>query len=644
MLVMYIRDRSVFLQPILSKIEGVGGRGVGACSGHRGLGYPERLFRRWRLQLFITITVAMIFLYLSASTSTSGKTPPMENRSAQQGISPEEMQPGVQFQDIAEAAGVRFLHTNGASPKLYMPETMGSGGLFFDYDDDGWLDIFLVDSGSFADKELASRARSVLYRNQGDGTFRDATARSGLVNRHYGMGACAADFDNDGDRDLYVTNFGPNILFSNDGDGVFTDITETGATGSPRWSTSCAFADIDNDGDVDLYVANYVDFTRDNNIYCGDRIARERAYCHPHAYNGVPDQLFRNDGDGTFVDISREAGVANAEGKGLGVVFGDYDNDGWTDIYVANDSVPNFLYRNQGNGTFEEVGVWSGVAVNGDGRPEAGMGTDMGDYDNDGLQDIFVTNLDTETNTLYHNNGEGLFTDHTLGAGQGKPSLPYVGFGTSFLDYDNDGDLDVAVANGHILPNAGFFREGQTYAQRNLLFRNDHSGLFTEVGALSGPGLASEKISRGLAVGDIDNDGDVDLLITNNGQSADLLRNDGGNQLNSLLIRLRGTKSNRDGIGTRLRLFLEKKIQHREVRCGSSYLGQNDLRVHFGVGRASQIERLEVRWPGGMVEVFENLAVNQILTLVEGEGVVHREAFPVSKSKTATPPASRVPQ
>lgn len=537
----------------------------------------------------------------------------------------------VVFEAIANQAGLRFQHINGATPEKYTPESMGAGGLFFDYNQDGWLDIFIVDSGSLVDEELAARAHSVLYENNGDGTFRDVTAEAGLKNPHYGMGACAADYDNDGYVDLYLTNFGPNILYRNNGDGTFANVTQAAGVGSGLWSTSCAFGDIDNDGDLDLYVANYVDFDVENNKYCGDPEGRMRTYCHPHVYNGVPDKLYRNNSDGTFTDITREAGVYSTAGKGLGVVCGDYNNDGWIDIYVANDSVPNFLYRNEGNGRFKEVGMWSGVAVNAYGRSEAGMGVAMEDFDNDGLLDVFVTNYDIETNTLYRNMGAGFFRDVTLESGHAEPSLRFVGFGTGFFDFDNDGDLDVMVANGHVVDNIEAYRKNITHAQRNLLFRNEGGGVFREVGVASGAGLALEKVSRGLALGDIDNDGDLDVLITNNGQTVDLLRNDGGNRMNSLLVRVIGTKSNRDGIGARVKLTIGSTTYLRQVKSGSSYLGQNDLRVHFGLGEASCINRLEVRWPSGIVDAAGDLEANQIITVLEGKGIVRAEPLRTSK-------------
>ncbi|HVQ65335.1 MAG TPA: CRTAC1 family protein, partial [Terriglobia bacterium] len=432
-----------------------------------------------------------------------------------------------------------------------------------------------------------------------------------------------ADYDNDGWPDLYVTAVGSNKLYHNTGKGAFGDATEKAGVSAGLWSTSCAFGDIDNDGDVDLYVARYVDFSADNNKYC--RLLEDvRAYCHPNVYNGVPDILFRNNGDGTFTDITKEAGV-NKVGNGLGVVFGDYDDDGWIDIYVANDSTPNFLYHNKGKGVFEEVGFWAGAAVGGDGKALAGMGTDMGDIDGDGLLDIFVTNLDGQTHSLYKNAGKGLFTNTTFPSGVGEATLPFVGFGAAFLDYDNDGDLDLSIANGDVIDNIKRLRDSTSYEQLNLLLRNDGTGKFTSVGPTSGPGFALKKPSRALVTGDLDNDGDLDIVTTNVGATADLLENDGGSRANSILIRTVGSKSNRDGIGARLRLFVDGKVLVRDVKAGSSYLGQNDLRVHFGLKDRQRADRLEVRWPGGAVDLVENVQANQILTVQEGSGVTRRQ-------------------
>jgi enediyne biosynthesis protein E4 len=533
----------------------------------------------------------------------------------------------VTFTNIAAQAGINFKHQNGASPQKYMPETMGAGAVFFDYDSDGWPDIFLVNSGSFVDAKAAAAARHALYRNNGNGTFTDKSATSGIGVAGYAMGACSADYDNDGWPDLYITGVGTNKLYRNNGTGGFVDVTaKAGAGGTGRWSTSCAFADIDNDGDVDLFVANYVDFTPDNNKFCTGGV-NIRTYCHPNVYNSLPDILYRNNGDGTFTDITKEAGVYRTDGNGLGVVFGDYDNDGWIDFYVANDSVPNFLFHNKGKGVFEEVGFWSGVALGAEGRPLAGMGTDMGDINGDGLLDIIVTNLDRETHSLYRNAGKGLFSNITFESGVGQATLPFVGFGAAFVDYDNDSDLDLAIANGDIIDNVALFRDNTTYEQRNLLMRNDGTGKFRDVGLSSGPGFALKKVSRALAVGDVDNDGDLDLLVGNNGQTADLLRNDGGNRSNSLLIRTIGTKSNRDGIGAKLKLSVGGKTLFRYVKAGSSYLAQSDMRVHFGLGAAKTAERLEVQWPSGTVDVFEKIDANQILTVTEGRSELTRTPF-----------------
>jgi hypothetical protein len=529
----------------------------------------------------------------------------------------------VQFTNVARQVGLDFQHTNGASPEKHMVETMGSGGLFFDYNNDGWLDIFLVDGGSVVDRQVAGRARHRLYRNRGNGTFEDVTAASGIAHQEYGLGACAADYDNDGWPDLYVTNVGSNRLYHNNGNGTFTDVTRAAGVATGLLSTGCAFADVDNDGFVDLFVANYVDLSAER--ACGN--SQTRAYCRPELYKGLPDILYHNNRNGTFTDVSRESGILSVTGKGLGVVVGDYDDDGWPDIFVANDLAPNFLFHNNGKGVFSEVGLLAGVSVASDGRVRAGMGTDFGDYNGDGLLDLVVTNFMQEAHNIFRNLGKGLFGDATFESGIGRATMPFVGFGAVFLDYDNDGDLDLAIANGHVLDNAEYFSPGATYAQRNLLFHNEGGGRLKEVGPLSGPGFSLVKVSRGLAAADVDNDGALDLLVTHNGQAVDLLRNEGGARNNALLVRLVGTKSNRDGIGARLRLTAAGKTEVREVKAGSSYLSQNDLRAHFGIGRATRIDRLEIRWPAGGTEVIPNVPVNHIITVVEGQGMTGRTPF-----------------
>jgi len=532
----------------------------------------------------------------------------------------------VRFTDVTRESGVNFHHINGASPDKHLVETMGSGGLFFDYDNDGWIDLFLVDGGSLADARVDSQAKHRLYHNRSNGTFDDVSARSGIQHRDYGMGACAGDYDNDGWIDLYVTNFGPNVLYRNRGDGSFIDVTATAHVGEPRWSASCAFADLDKDGDLDLFVVNYVDADRSKTPYCGNAKLGQRFYCHPLNYPSLPNTLYRNDGRGVFTDVSEASGIVASRGNGLGLVVTDYDEDGWPDVFVANDSVANFLFRNTGKLRFAEAALGAGVAVATDGEARAGMGVDAGDYDGDGREDVVVTNLDFETHSLFRNLGEGLFEYATRTSGIGFATLPFVGFGVAFLDMDNDTQLDIAIANGHIMDNAPVYRSGTTYAQRNLLFRNTGSKRFTEIGRGAGDGFALEKVSRALATGDIDNDGDLDLLVTNNGQTADLLRNDSVRG-NSLLVRALVRTGNRDAIGARVRVTAGGRTQVRDLRAGSSYLGQNDLRLHFGLGDAALVGRVEVTWPSGRVDLVSGVRANHVVTIQEGRGIVSHVLF-----------------
>jgi hypothetical protein len=532
----------------------------------------------------------------------------------------------VTFTEVAREVGLDFHHINGASPDKHLVETMGSGGLFFDYDNDGWIDIFLVDGGSLADEAVARRARHRLYRNRGNGTFEDATNRSGVVHRGYGMGACAGDYDNDGWVDLYVTNFGPNVLYRNTGKRSFTDVTRQARVGLPLWSASCAFADLDRDGDLDLFVTNYVAASASHSPFCGNARLNARYYCHPLTFDPLPNVVYRNDG-GVFTDVSARSGIGALRGNGLGVVVADIDDDQWPEVFVANDSVPNFLFRRTSSWRFADIALRAGVAVATDGRPRAGMGTDAADYDGDGHVDLVVTNLDLEMHSLYRGLGERLFAYVTPESGIGAATLPYVGFGVVFFDFDHDTRLDLAVANGHVFDNAPRLRARTTYAQRNLLFRNAGSRRFVDVTRLAGGGFALEKVSRGLFSGDIDNDGDLDLLVTNNGQRPDLLRNDGGTRGNALLVRTVGVQSNRDGIGAQIRVTAGRVTQIREVKAGSSYLGQNDLRQHFGLAGAAAADRVEVRWPSGRTDVLEHVRANQIITVREGAGIVDSEPF-----------------
>jgi hypothetical protein len=439
------------------------------------------------------------------------------------------------------------------------------------------------------------------------------------------MGACAGDVDNDGFTDLYITNVGPNSLYLNVGNGAFVDVTAKAGVASSLWSTSCAFVDFDRDGDLDLFVTSYVDMGKDRDRFCGNKQPVViRGYCHPLNFRPSPNVLYRNNGDGTFTYDSGRAGVAGERGNGLGVAVGDYDEDLWPDVFVANDAVPNFLFHNDGNGRFSETSLVAGVSVASDGKARAGMGTAFGDADGDGRLDLAVTNHETEMHSLYRNLGGGAFSDATVTSGVGRATLPFVGFGVVFADYDDDGDLDLSIVNGHVIDNIAVFRSGGKHAQRRLLLQNAGSGRFSDVSAQSGPGFAVERVGRTVVAGDVDNDGDLDLLVTNNGGDAELLRNDGGRRNNSVLLRLVGTSSNRSAFGARVRTTVGARTLVRELTSGSSYLGQNDPRVHLGLGAARLIDRLEIRWPSGKTESINNVASNQMITIREGAGIVER--------------------
>jgi len=528
--------------------------------------------------------------------------------------------PPVVFTDITRMAGIEVRHVNGASADKHLVETMGSGALFFDFDNDGWIDIFVVDGGSLADAAVAKTARDRLFRNRRDGTFADVSATSGIQHRGYGMGACAGDVDNDGWVDLYITTFGRNVLYRNNRGTSFTDVTDGAGVGGPaQWTTSCAFADVDRDGDLDLFATNYVDASAQRPPFCGNAELKVRVYCHPLNYQPLPNLFYRNTGKGVFVDATAETGLAPFRGNGLGVVVADFDDDQWPDVFVANDTMPNFLFFNE-KGRFKESALLAGVALAIDGAARAGMGTDAGDYDGDGRLDLIVTNLDLETHSLFRNMGGRLFAYVTSEVGLSAATRPFVGFGVNWFDYDNDGAVDLAIANGHVLDNTALLRAGSRHAQRPQLFRNVN-GRFVETGRQSGAVFESARVRRGLAVGDVDNDGDLDVLLTTNGGDVELLRNDGGNTQNALAVRVVGTKANRDGIGTRLRLTAGGRTQVREIRTGSSYLSQSDVRAHFGLGGAVVVDRLEIRWPGGRVEILEKITVGQIITVAEGQGL-----------------------
>ena len=529
-------------------------------------------------------------------------------------------EPSVIFTDATEESGIRFQHEDGRSYKKYFVETLGSGVALFDYDNDNDLDIYLVNGANLDSSDAAPDAMNRLYRNNGTGRFVDVTEASGVGHHGYGVGVCVGDYDNDGWLDMYVTNFSANVLYRNNGDGTFTDRTADAGVQSLNWSAGCAFADVDADGDLDLYVANYVNFSVETHTPC--RVNGILVYCSPRVYDGVKDVFFLNNGDGTFSENTEDAGFDNLASRGLGVTFGDYDADGDTDLYVANDADANFLYNNDGKGQFREQSQFSGVALSEHGLVENGMGVAFGDYDNDTWLDLAVTNFQHQTNTLYHSDAGEFFTDQTYSSGTGDVSLPYLAWGVNFFDFDHDGFQDIFVANGHIHDNVTLIDSSTTYAQLNHLFWNNGNGTFTDVTTESGSGMALQHSSRGSAVADIDNDGDLDLVVSNVGERIDILRNDGGNRSgNWINLKLIGTVSNRAAIGTRVILKAGAYQQIREVQSGSSYLSQNDLRLHFGIGTQERVE-LEIRWQNGTVQRFEDVPVNGFLKIVEGDNQI----------------------
>lgn len=529
----------------------------------------------------------------------------------------------IQFLDVTEPSGIRFRHDNGASPDKLMMETFGSGLGWLDYDNDGWLDLYLVNGAHLQAGQ--SSPGNALFRNRG-GTFVEVTAAAGVAGSGcFGTGVAVGDYDNDGFLDLFVSCYGPDLLYRNQGNGTFRDITEeAGVGGGNLWSSSAGFFDYDRDGDLDLYVVRYLDFDPEENPYCGFRGEGFRMYCHPSMFDGAPDALYRNNGDGTFTDVSAQAGIANPAGKGLGVVFADLEEDGDLDLYVANDAVRNFLYRNNGDGTFTDLAYSAGAGYDGNGKPQASMGVDAGDFDGDGRLDLFTTNFSEELNTLYRNLGDWVFEDVSEGAGLKSGFLP-LGFGTKFLDYDNDGDLDLYVANGHVIDNIQLYSPHLSYLQTDLLYEN-RGGRFEDVSLQAGPAFQISHVGRGAAVADYDNDGDLDLAVSNCGQPAQLLRNEGGNRQHWVALQLRGQQSNRFGFGARVCLSTSRGTQVREVGNTASYLSSNDFRLYFGLGRERIIRRLEVRWPSGVLQVLTNLPADQILTVEEPGSPIHSRA------------------
>jgi enediyne biosynthesis protein E4 len=517
----------------------------------------------------------------------------------------------VRFTDVAASAGLHFVHARGATKEHHLAETMGSGLAWLDYDNDGWMDLYVVQGGPFpppAGGTGSPLAQDRLFHNNGDGTFTDVTEKAGLHDTAYGMGATAVDYDNDGWVDLLVTNWGGVILYRNNGDGTFRDVTvASGLQSVTGFVTAAAWGDVDGDGRLDLFLARYVDDTNEAKLFCGEPSTGERVYCPPMMYPGTHPILLRNGSDGVFRDVTRQAGLGDAVGRGLGAVFVDVDLDGRPDLYVANDEIMNFLFRNVGGGRFEDISVVSGTGFDALGNAQGGMGVDAGDLDGDGLPDLVVANYENETNENYRNLGAGVFEDVSIASGFGPPTVNFVGFGLNLLDADNDGDLDAFIANGHIFERPQ--RQGTTYAERAFLLWNDGKGHFVERGC--GPAFAKEYVGRGSALADYDNDGDLDVAVSNSGGPLQLLRNDGGTG-HWAGVQLVGRQSNRQGIGARL--VAETPSGRRLSRlaiAGNSYLSSSDPRILFGLGPEDAIRRLTISWPSGIVQTVDGLAAGK---------------------------------
>ena len=566
---------------------------------------------------------------------------------------------GVSFLNVARESGLNAKTIFGGQHKnKYLLETTGCGVAFYDYDNDDWLDICLVNGWRLEGFPKGQEPVSHLFKNNRDGTFTDVTSKSGFIHYGWGQGVCVGDYDNDGFDDIYITSFGKNVLFHNNGNGTFTDVTEKAGVGTngKRWNTGCAFVDYDRDGHLDLFVANYIDLDLATAplpesgpcSYKGVLVA-----CGPPGLLGGKNILFHNNGDGTFADVSERAGIFQANGTfGLGVLTADFNNDGWPDIYVANDSTASALYQNKKNGTFSDVAMEAGCALSADGKPQAGMGVSAADYDLDGNLDIVKTNFAGDTPSLYHNIGGGNFEDATFPAGLGKHTQ-FLGWGCGFFDMDNDGWPDILICNGHVYPEVEQLRTEAGYAQQKILYRNLRNGHFEDVSLQGGSGILTPVASRGAAFGDFDNDGDIDVVVNTNNDFPQLLRCDSRLENNWLKIKTIGTKSNRSGIGARLRCVThppgETKPHQQidEVRSGGSYISQNDLRVHFGIGKAEKVELLEIRWPSGAVDTLKDVKPNQLIVVKEGEGIVRSAKFerakPTKPAGTAQPDAPAKP-
>jgi hypothetical protein len=579
------------------------------------------------MRSYVRWTAAMLLFVTSGMTRNT-------NADAQQAAKVPDPPVTVHYSDIRKAAGITFMQDSTQTDEKYYLETMGTGVGWIDYDQDGLMDLYLVQSAATDAYKPSKPLRSALYHNNGDGTFTDVTEKARVGGEgHYGQGVAVGDYNNDGFPDLFVTGYGRAILYRNNGDGTFTDVTaRAGVADEGAWSTSAGWFDFDKDGWLDLVVTNYLDWSPKNNLWCGERAPGYRSYCNPGNYKGQKTKLYHNNHDGTFTDVSNKSGVGSPESKGMGVVLADVNNDGWPDIVIANDTWPNFLFQNNHDGTFTDVSLISGLAASEDGRYEAGMGIDAADVDGDGLPDVYITHLDFELNRLYHNNGDGTFTDITYSSGIGNKAILLSGVAAKFIDYDNDGWPDIVQANGAMVDNVSLYHNLVSYKEPLLMFHNLGHGHFEKSSDALGPDFNHPVAGRGLATADFFNDGEVGIAVNCRGDYPELLHSDGANTNHWLEVLLIGTKSNRDGTGSVLKLTSEGFVQTVQATGGTSYMSASDPRIHFGLGKRSKIESLSITWPSGQVDKLTNVPVDAIVAVKEGTGIVPHP-FPKVRSR-----------
>jgi enediyne biosynthesis protein E4 len=584
------------------------------------------MHHRLHTNIFRSIAIALgLFSFAEAQSGHPAPSPPPAGAK----LSKCAGRPVPQFEDVTSTTGITFKHTSDPAKK-YIIESMSGGVILIDYDRDGWPDIYFTNAPTVAMAIKGTKSLGVLYRNNHDGTFTDVTAKAGLSTPCFGMGGAVGDYNNDGSPDLYITCLGGNILYRNNGDGTFTDVTAKAGVADGRWSTGASFGDYDGDGFADLMVTNYVDFHLDDLPQFGSKsFCKYRGIdvqCGPRGLRGAGDSLFHNNGDGTFAEVSKAAGVSDPNGYyGLGVLWADFNNTGRPDIYIANDSTPKYLYKNEGNGKFKDIGLESGTAVSDDGSEQASMGIAIGDYNHTGRPSLYVTNFSDENDLLYRNEGNWNFTEVSYAAGVALPSLPWVKWGTAFADMDNDGWLDLIAVSGHVYPQVDSLESSSGYREPKIFHLNQKDGTFCDASNLAGKALAERHVSRGLAVGDLFNDGNIDVVVGDLDGSPMILRNRGIPGRHYVSFELIGTKSNRLALNARISIVAGGATQTDEVHSGGSYLSQNDLRIHFGLANATNIDKVEINWPSGYKETLRNLAADKYYSVMEAKGIVSSE-------------------